>query len=132
MSHFRRDKSGPIPDCPSLFCSADMSKPSLSAPTRAFSLQFKLLGALSVGLAVVVLCAVAGLGSAWLNLSTTIPPEVARNAQAEALQREFRMQVQEWKNVLLRGGDPALLERHWTAFVALLLHRRGSITDLGS
>ena len=95
-----------------------MSKPSPSAPTRAFSLQFKLLGALSAGLAVVVLCAVAGLGSAWLNLSTTIPPEVARNAQAEALQREFRMQVQEWKNVLLRGSDEALRAKHLSAFDA--------------
>jgi len=93
-------------------------KTSSTAPARAFSLQFKLLGALSLGLAVVVLCALAGLGSAWLNLSTTIPPEVARNAQAEGLQREFRMQVQEWKNVLLRGGDEALRTKHLTAFDA--------------
>ena len=88
------------------------------APARALSLQFKLLGALSLGLAVVVLCALAGLGSAWLNLSTTIPPEVARNAQAEGLQREFRMQVQEWKNVLLRGSDEALRTKHLAAFDA--------------
>jgi methyl-accepting chemotaxis protein len=89
-----------------------------SAPARTLSLQFKLLGALSLGLAVVVLCALAGLGSAWLNLSTTIPPEVARNAQAEGLQREFRMQVQEWKNVLLRGSDEALRTKHLAAFDA--------------
>ncbi|WP_447596064.1 methyl-accepting chemotaxis protein [Stenotrophomonas rhizophila] len=86
------------------------------APNRALSLQFKLLGALSLGLAIVVLCALAGLGSAWLNLSTAVPPEVARNTQAEALQREFRLQVQEWKNVLIRGSDAALRARHLAAF----------------
>ena len=92
-----------------------MNKTS-GAPPRALSLQFKLLGALALGLAIVVLCALAGLGSAWLNLSTTLPPEVARNAQAEVLQRDFRLQVQEWKNVLIRGSDAALRERHLAAF----------------
>ncbi len=29
---------------------------------------------------------------------------------------EFKTQVQEWKDVLLRGKDPQALEKHWTAF----------------
>ncbi len=91
---------------------------SSAPPARVLSLQFKLLGALGLGLAIVVLCALAGLGSAWLNLSTEVPPEVARNAQAESLQREFRLQVQEWKNVLIRGSDPALRDKHLAAFDA--------------
>lgn len=29
---------------------------------------------------------------------------------------EFKTQVQEWKNVLIRGKDPQALEKYWTAF----------------
>jgi hypothetical protein len=69
-------------------------------------------------LAVVLLCALAGLASAWLKLSTEVPPEVAHSRDAERLQREFRGQVQEWKNVLLRGHDDALRQRHLDASTA--------------
>ena len=88
----------------------------MNASVRAPRLQSKLLGAVSVGLAVVLLCALAGLASAWLKLSTDVPPEVAHSRDAERLQREFRGQVQEWKNVLLRGHDDALRQRHLEAF----------------
>ncbi|WP_313436663.1 methyl-accepting chemotaxis protein [Stenotrophomonas sp.] len=88
----------------------------MKASSSAPRLQSKLLGAVSVGLAIVLLCALAGLASAWLKLSTDVPPEVAHSRDAERLQREFRGQVQEWKNVLLRGHDDALRQRHLQAF----------------
>ncbi|WP_353080480.1 methyl-accepting chemotaxis protein [Stenotrophomonas sepilia] len=88
----------------------------MNASVRAPRLQSKLLGAVSVGLAVVLLCALAGLASAWFKLSTEVPPEVAHSRDAERLQREFRGQVQEWKNVLLRGHEDALRQRHLDAF----------------
>ena len=88
----------------------------MNASSRAPRLQSKLLGAVSVGLAIVLLCALAGLASAWLKLSTEAPAEVAHSRDAERLQREFRGQVQEWKNVLLRGRDEALRQRHLQAF----------------
>ena len=88
----------------------------MNASSRAPRLQSKLLGAVSVGLAIVLLCALAGLASAWLKLSSEAPAEVAHSRDAERLQREFRGQVQEWKNVLLRGHDEALRQRHLQAF----------------
>jgi methyl-accepting chemotaxis protein len=35
---------------------------------------------------------------------------------ADKARDEFKTQVQEWKNTLIRGNDPALYERHWKAY----------------
>ena len=49
---------------------------------------------------------------------------------------QFKTQVQEWKNVLLRGKDPAALDKYWTAFqhqereVQQTLDTLGALEDL--
>jgi methyl-accepting chemotaxis protein-1 (serine sensor receptor) len=91
---------------------------SSSSASRSFGLQTKLLGALTLGLAVILLCALAGLGSAWLSLSTDVPVQVAQAADGERLSREFRVQVQEWKNILIRGHDEAQRKKYVGAFDA--------------
>jgi methyl-accepting chemotaxis protein-1 (serine sensor receptor) len=35
---------------------------------------------------------------------------------AKELESAFKTQVQEWKNVLLRGKDTKALDKHWAAF----------------
>ncbi|MEB1530866.1 methyl-accepting chemotaxis protein [Xanthomonas sp. WHRI 7945] len=85
-------------------------------PTAFVSLQTKLLSALALGLGVVLLCALAGLGSAWLNLSTDVPREVAQASASEQISRHFRMQVQEWKNVLIRGHAEDMRNKYLAAF----------------
>ncbi len=46
--------------------------------------------------------------------------QVAEASQHErlsaAMLSTFKTQVQEWKNVLLRGGDEKQLDRYWTSF----------------
>ncbi|MBL8256774.1 MAG: HAMP domain-containing protein [Pseudoxanthomonas mexicana] len=87
-----------------------------SSVPRSYSLQAKLLGSLTLGLVVILLCALAGLGSAWLSLSTDVPPQVAQAADGERLSRDFRVQVQEWKNILIRGHDEEQRAKYVAAF----------------
>jgi CHASE3 domain sensor protein len=35
---------------------------------------------------------------------------------AQVIETNFKKQVQEWKDTLLRGKDPAALDKYWSAF----------------
>ncbi|MDG2525942.1 methyl-accepting chemotaxis protein [Stenotrophomonas sp. HITSZ_GD] len=104
----------------------------MRSSTSSIGIQTKLLGALGVGLAIVLTCGLAGLGSAWSNLGSDLPPEVNQLAQSEQLGREFRLQVQEWKNVLLRGHDAELRAKHLAAFEEKGTRAEAIATALGA
>ena len=53
--------------------------------------------------------------------------DAARSAQVE-----FKIQVQEWKNILLRGGDAAAFQRYREAFVASGAQTRKELKSLQS
>src|SRR5437879_2033521 len=83
------------------------------------NLKLKLPLAFTVVLAAMADAGLIGICS--LNRSVAVyETEVAANHASERAVADllvtFKTQVQEWKDVLLRGKDPARLDKHWNAF----------------
>lgn len=83
------------------------------------SLRRQLLGLLVGGMVLVIL--VAGVGFRYLTASLDDYQRLlAQPVQALTLvddaNLQFKIQVQEWKNVLLRGKDPVNLAKYWQQF----------------
>lgn len=47
---------------------------------------------------------------------TTVQADAANERAVGEMLVAFKEQVQEWKNTLLRGKEPAKLDKHWAAF----------------
>ena len=83
------------------------------------TIRNKLLLICGSGTLLMLLSAGAGFWMLWGSIQTFGEKVVAHHADAAAIlqvQSNFKKQVQEWKDVLLRGGDPAALEKHWSGF----------------
>ena len=101
-----------------------MNALSNGAPTRArtaalraalVSLTSTLAGALLV-VGIVALFSVWSMNRAWRDGLESTDGLRALAADAAQIQVEFKIGVQEWKNVLLRGSDPDDLDHYREAF----------------
>jgi methyl-accepting chemotaxis protein-1 (serine sensor receptor) len=82
-------------------------------------LAFKLPLAFAAALLFVAAGALFGIHRLNQSLhvyGTTVQIDAANARTVSAIHVAFKEQVQEWKNVLLRGKAPASLEKHWSAF----------------
>jgi methyl-accepting chemotaxis protein-1 (serine sensor receptor) len=93
------------------------------------SLQFKVLllmsGAMAFALAISVFALTRVYGS--IQELDRISREDFETQQAiDRAAIAFKQQVQEWKDVLLRGEDPQRLDKHWNAF----LKQEGAVAEM--
>ncbi len=84
------------------------------------SLRMKFLVVTFGALGIVVLAALGGMTTLWdsaKSLEGAGRVSVGQERAVRALTLQFKQQVQEWKDVLLRGKDPRALDAHWSAFI---------------
>src|SRR5258706_878121 len=88
---------------------------------KTSSLQFKVLALVAGAMAMSLAVSIISLTRVYSSIREL--DRISREdfqAQAALLQSlvNFKAQVHEWKDVLLRGQDPAALDRHWARFLA--------------
>ncbi|MCM0081927.1 methyl-accepting chemotaxis protein [Geomonas sp. Red32] len=83
------------------------------------TIRAELSAIMGLGIVVVLAGGLFGLWSSW-NSITTLGSKVqqgnANTFEVLKMTLDFKKQVQEWKDVLLRGSDPAKFEKYWGNF----------------
>ncbi len=91
----------------------------MTTGSQRSSIQRTILGIVIAG--IILLMATAGaslwrVNQASLTYEADVIPALHREVEIMGMESRVREQSQEWKNLLMRGGDPASLEKHWAAF----------------
>jgi len=88
-------------------------------PEKIVKLSLKLPLVIAASLLLVLCAALFGihrLNQSLTTYATTVQASHEFERKVGDLALAFKMQVQEWKNVLVRGKDPKAMETHWQAF----------------
>lgn len=83
------------------------------------TLQVKLLLTLMVGLTLMIVVAMVSIGAVKKSIDgyqALHKEESYMRTQVDAINLAFKGQVQEWKNVLLRGHDQSARKKYWSKF----------------
>ena len=83
------------------------------------SIGARMATALGLVLALLLGAALFGISTLYRTLGTydsTVLQRVAQERAVSRMESEFKTQVLEWKNTLLRGEDSRKRELHWAAF----------------
>lgn len=83
------------------------------------SVRNKLLMVTGFGTSLVIGATIFGLYSAWEvenEMSAAMHHEIIVEAESAQISSSFASQIQEWKNVLLRGHDVTQREKYWGKF----------------
>ncbi len=83
------------------------------------TIKAKLSVTLLASLSIIMIMVVWGIASLWgqiLTYQSLILHESKNQFDVAIVESTFKTQVQEWKNVLIRGKDPEKLEKYWKKF----------------
>ncbi len=83
------------------------------------SLMGKVTVVIGAGIIVLAIAVAYSLLTSQRDLgrySQLVNVQMAQQSEILRIQTHFKIQVQEWKDTLIRGADPAALEKYWGAF----------------
>jgi len=83
------------------------------------SIRNKLLMISGTGTTLLLAASLFGLWLSWSIIQTfehEVESAKANESDIQDMEIAFKIQVQEWKNVLLRGSDSAALDKYWASF----------------